>query len=146
MFEPSSPLSTPEPAGWPTLPFKIPVMLRRPPGASGIPSYSEAPAAMLAADLTALMIEGVAVAVVRRLAEHRDASVVFDVAKLAIVRDVAPDEIAPLAAPSRSFIPLTAGEKPMNPGVVDPKLVEGGVDRDDVGIWIRHRGVGTKIS
>jgi hypothetical protein len=43
MFEGSSPFSVPDPTGWPTLPFRRPVGLRKPPGASGMPSYSEAP-------------------------------------------------------------------------------------------------------
>src|SRR5712671_1704532 len=105
------------------------------------------PAAMLARNLSTLMIERVAVAVVRRLAEHRDAAVVFDVAQLAIVGDVAPHEIASLGAPGRAFVPLAAGEEPMNRGVVDPERVESRVDGDDVGIGIGDRtGIGTKIA
>src|SRR6266550_2486681 len=81
---------------------------------------NKAPAAMFARDLTSLMIERVAVAVVRRLAEHRDAAVIFDVAQLAIIGDVAPHEIASLGAPGRTFVPLAAGKEPMNCRVVDP--------------------------
>src|SRR5712671_6347974 len=82
------------------------------------------PAAMLARDLSSLMIERVAVAVVRWLAEHRDAPVIFDVAQLAIIGDVAPDEIASLGAPGRAFVPLAAGEEAMDRCVVDPERVE----------------------
>ena len=86
------------------------------------------------------MIERVAVAVVRRLAEHGDASVVLDVAELAVVRDVAPDEIASLRAPRRAFVPHAAGEQPLDRRVVRRGAREGRIDRDDVGIGIGRRG------
>src|SRR5258707_4290419 len=115
-------------------------------GAVMLVTYN-APAAMFARNLTSLMIERVAIAVVRGLAEHRDAAVVFDVAQLTIVGDVAPDEVASLGAPSRAFVPLAAGEEPMDRGVVDPERIERRVDGDDVGIGIGHRiRIGTKIA
>src|SRR5207302_412175 len=65
----------------------------------------DAPGQMLAGDLASLEIERVAVAVVRRSAEDAHAIVVFEPAQLAVVRDVAPDEISPLAAPGGTFRP-----------------------------------------
>src|SRR5258705_35207 len=106
-----------------------------------------APAAVFARYLTTLMIERVAIAVVRRLAEHGDAAVVLDVAQLAVVGDVAPDEVASLGTPSRAFVPLAAGEEAMNGGVVDPERVERRVDGDDVGIGIGDRTrIGAKVA
>src|SRR5689334_12195620 len=81
----------------------------------------ETPPAMLARDLAALMIEGVAVAVVRRRTEHGDAAIVLDVAELAVIGDIAPDEIAALRAPGRAFVPHAAGEEPVNGRVVHPQ-------------------------
>src|SRR5215213_7738280 len=106
----------------------------------------EAPAAMFARELTALMIEGVAVAVVRRPTEHRDTAVVFDVAELAIVGDVAPDEIAPLRAPGGALVPHAAGEEALDCGVVDPELRKCRIDSDDVRIGIAHRTAGIVIA
>jgi len=61
---------------------------------------------MLATDLTSLMIERVAIAVVRGWRNTLIAPVIFDVAQLAIVGDVAPHEVAPLSTPGRAFVPL----------------------------------------
>ena len=65
----------------------------------------DAAARVLARQLAPLMIERVAVAVARRLAEHGDAPVILDPSHLPVVRNVAPDQILPLAVPGRSFAP-----------------------------------------
>jgi hypothetical protein len=68
-----------------------------------------APGEVLAGELAALEVEGVAVAVVRRAAEHRDAAVVLEPAELTVVRDVAPHEVAPCplhAGPSDQSAPV----------------------------------------
>ena len=85
------------------------------------------------------MVERIAVAVVRRLPEHRDPVVVLDPTQLAVVRDVTPDEIAPLSAPRRSLVVHPSREEPMDPGVVHPKGRERRVDGNDVGVRVGHR-------
>ena len=98
-----------------------------------------AAAGMLARELASLMIERVAVAVARRLAEHGDAPVILDPSHLPVVRDVAPDQILPLAVPRRSFAPHAAGPQPLNRRVADAQRVERRIERDDVGIGIGDR-------
>ena len=70
----------------------------------------DAPAAVLARELPALEVERVAVAVAGRLAERRDVRVVLEEAQLAVVRDVAPDEVAADArstpGPSAHSVPV----------------------------------------
>ena len=58
---------------------------------------------VLARKLAALEIERVAVAVVRRCAEHAHMTVVLDPAELAIVRNVAPYKIPALRIPCRTL-------------------------------------------
>ena len=65
----------------------------------------DAAAGVLARQLAPLMIERVAVAVARRLAEDGDTAVILEPSHLPVVRDVAPDQILPLAVPGRSLAP-----------------------------------------
>ena len=69
---------------------------------------------MLAAELPALEVEHVAVAVVRRQPKHADAAVVLDPAQLPVVGDVAPDQVAPLRAPRRALGPERAGPQALD--------------------------------
>jgi hypothetical protein len=66
---------------------------------------------MLAGELPALEVERIAIAVVRRIPEDADATVVLRPAHLAIVRDVAPNEVAPLRAPGRALGPQETGRR-----------------------------------
>ena len=60
---------------------------------------------VLARDLPSLKVEGVAVAVVGRLAEDAHMAIIFQPAQLSVVGDIAPQQVAPLAAPGRPFCP-----------------------------------------
>ena len=60
---------------------------------------------VLARELAALEIKRVAIAVVRRHAEHTHAAVVLEPAQLPVVGDVAPHEVATLTVPRRPFGP-----------------------------------------
>ena len=91
-----------------------------------------APGDVLAGELAALEVERVAVAVVRRRAEHADVPVVLDPAHLAVVRDVAPHQVAALGAPRRPFRPERAGPQPLDRRVRLPETVEHGLDREHV--------------
>ena len=94
----------------------------------------DAPRQVLARELAALEVEGVAVAVVGRRAEDADAAVVLDPAQLAIVGDVAPHEIAALRVPRRPFRPQRAGPQALDGRVGLAQRIEGRIDGDDVGI------------
>src|SRR5262245_11413399 len=63
---------------------------------------------VLARQLTAFEVEGVAVAVVCRKSVERHAPVVVDPSPLPVVRDVAEDEEAAHAVPRRTFEPEAA--------------------------------------
>ena len=69
---------------------------------------------MLARNLAALVVEGVAIAVVRRHAEYADATIVLQPPQLSIVGDVAPDQIMPLSIPGRALRPERAGPEPLD--------------------------------
>ena len=94
----------------------------------------DAPCQVLARELASLEVERVAVAVVGRAAEHRDPAVVLDPAQLAVVGNVAPDEVAALRVPGRSFHPHGAGPQPLNRRVGLPEGVEAWIDGEDVGV------------
>jgi hypothetical protein len=107
----------------------------------------DTPAAMLTRYLPALMVECIAVAVVRWRPEHRHPVVVLDPTQLAVVRDIAPDQITPLSAPRRSLVVHPSREEPMDPRVVHPKSGEVRVDGDDVRVRVRHRArAGSEIT
>src|SRR5947199_6800133 len=94
----------------------------------------DAPGEVLARELAALEVEGVAVAVVRRSAEDGDAAVVVEPAELPVVRDVTPHEVPALRAPRGALRPQRAGPEPQDRRVALAKTVECRVDGDDVGI------------
>ena len=102
---------------------------------------------VLARELAALMIERVAVAVVRRRPEHGDPPVVFQIAHLAVVGNIAPHQVATLARPRRPLAPEPAGPQPLNRRVAEPQRVEPRIDREDIGIRVAdRRGTGREIS
>jgi hypothetical protein len=99
---------------------------------------------VLARDLTSLKVERVAVAVVRRIPEHRYAAIVVDPAALHAHRHVAPDQVLALAAPRWPLGPLAARPQTVYCGVVDTQPIERRIDDDDVGIRIADR-VGGRV-
>src|SRR5215467_1738153 len=102
---------------------------------------------MLARHLTSFEIEGIAVAVVRRRPEHRHAPIVIEVAQLAVVGNVAPDEIATLAGPGGPFRPGRAGPEALDGGIVQTKPTKRRINRDDIRIGIRdRRSAGAEIA
>ena len=93
-----------------------------------------APREMLAGDLPALEVEGVAVAVVRRHAEHRHVAVVLDPAHLPVVRNVAPDQELADRVPGRTLGPQRPGPQALDGRVRLREAIERRIDRDDVRI------------
>src|SRR5262249_9109952 len=97
--------------------------------------------------LTALEVEGVTVAVVRRSPEHGDAAIVVEPAELPVVRDVAPHEVPALRAPGGALCPERAGPQSQDGRVALAQTVERRVDGDDVGIDVGDGGrAGTVIA
>jgi hypothetical protein len=102
---------------------------------------------MLAGDLAALGVEGVAVAVAGRISEDGDVAVLVQPPKLAVVRDVAPDEVAAGLAPGRAFHPESAGPEPLDRGVALTEGGKPGIEDDDVGIGVAlGQGVRTVVA
>src|SRR6266550_4842213 len=101
---------------------------------------------ILAGELPALMVEGIAVRVVGRPAERRDPSVLPDITVLNVAGYVAEDEILPLARPSRAFGPIGAGPHPADRRTPQPDTVEGGIDDDDIRVGIDRRAARRPIA
>src|SRR5262249_35603630 len=93
-----------------------------------------APRQMLAGNLPALEIEGVAVAVVGRQAKDADLTGFFEPAQLAGARDVAPHQIAALGTPGRALGPQRAGPQSLDRPVSLYVIPEEGIDDNYVGV------------
>ena len=89
---------------------------------------------VLARNLAALEVERIAVAVVRRVAEHGDAVVVLEPAHLHVVADVAEHEIAADTAPRGALEPQAAGPQALDRVVRQHDPVERRVHGEDVRI------------
>src|SRR5713101_1536529 len=99
----------------------------------------DTPGQVLAGELATLEIEGIAVAIVRRTSEDGDAAVVLAPAQLTVVGDVAPHEIAPLAAPGWPFRPERPSPEAEDRRVALAQAVEHGIGGDNVGIDVGRR-------
>src|SRR5213075_2712266 len=73
--------------------------------------------AVFARELPALVIESVPIAVAGRVAEHAGVAVLIEPSHLAVVGDVAPNQITALPAPRRALGPQHAGAQPLNGSV-----------------------------
>src|SRR4051794_4895397 len=71
----------------------------------------------LTGDQTPLAVTSIAVGVVRRLSVDADRAGLFLPFKDSVIRDVAPQQIAPIAEPHRPFGEATAGCKPFDGGI-----------------------------
>ena len=94
--------------------------------------------AVLAGELAALVVEGVAVAVVGGLRNSADVAVLLEPAHLAVVGDVAPDQVLADAVPGRPFGPERAGVEALDRRVADLVFGEALVEHDDVRVGIAH--------
>ena len=95
-----------------------------------VPSYSvrETAGAVLAGEQPPLTIARVAVGEVRRLAEDARLPRLLVPAHDPVVRDVAPQDIAPVPEPRRTFGPAEARDQPLDLGGVEPVAREARVD------------------
>ena len=94
--------------------------------------------AVLAGKLPPLEVEGVAVAVAGRIAEHRDPPVLLRPAHLNVVGDVAPHQIPADPIPSRTLRPQRARVDPFDRRVADHVLLKAIVHSHDVGVGIAY--------
>ena len=99
-----------------------------------------APAGVLAGDLAALLVEAVAVGIVARRAEGGDVSVLIEPPHLAVVGNVAPDQIPADRVPGRPLRPEGSGPEAADRAVRDDVGLEGRIEREHV--WIGEVGGG----
>ena len=113
------------------------------------PSYSvrvDAAAAVLAGDEPALAVAGVAVGEVRGLAEDADRARLLLPLEDAVVGDVAPQQIAPVAEIDRPLGPAAAGGEALHAGELQPVLLEARIERDDGRDRDRPRGPASRLN
>ena len=94
---------------------------------------------ILAGQLAALEVEGIAVGVVGRFAERGHPAVVPEVAVLHVAADIAEYEVLALARPGRPLGPLRAGPQPVEAGIARHQAAERRVDDEHVGVGIDRR-------
>src|SRR5262249_31630055 len=95
-----------------------------------------APGVVLAADEAALAVAGVAVGIVRRLAEHGGAAGLLIPPQDAVVGDVAPQEAARVAEPNRALAPPCAGVEPLDAGIENAIFQKARIEDLDGRVWI----------
>ncbi len=102
-------------------------------------SNGDAAIPVFARKLAPFEIERVAVAEAGWRAEDGDAAVLFDPTHLAVVWNVAPDQIAAHSAPGHTFSPKRSCVEALDHRVPDDVFAEAIVERDDVGVGISDR-------
>ena len=63
-------------------------------------------------------------------------AILVGIAQVAVVGDVAPEQIAPYAAPSGALGPEAAGVQSLDGGVADEVFGEAVIEFDDIGVWV----------
>ena len=96
----------------------------------------DAPPAVLAANQPALAVARVAVGEVRRLAVDADRARLLLPLEDAVVGDVAPQQIAPVAEIHRPFRPAAARGEALHAGELQPVFLEARIERHDGRIGI----------
>jgi hypothetical protein len=96
--------------------------------------------------LAAFPIEGIAVAVAGGLAENADASVVVKPSHLAIVGDIAPENVTADSVPDDAFGPEQPGMEPLNRRIADLVLIEARVQDQDIRVRVTHRALSGPIA
>ena len=95
---------------------------------------------VLAGDLPALIVKGVAVTVLRGKSKPARHMIIFlQPAELLVVGDIAPHEIAANLIPGRTFRPECAAIEPLDRRVPELVLVEPLVQRDDIRVRVACR-------
>src|SRR6185436_10681469 len=91
---------------------------------------------VLAGDEAPLPVPGVPVRVARGLAEDADRARLLFPLEDAVVRDVAPQQVAPVAEPHRPFTPAEPGAQPLDLRGVDAVAREALVEDADGGVRV----------
>jgi hypothetical protein len=91
---------------------------------------------MFAGNLPALVIEGVAIGATDGLAENTYMVVFVEVTELAIIGDIAPEEVVAYAIPSGAFSPKVACCKALDGGVTYLQFIESFVQGNDIRVWV----------
>src|SRR5262249_7334699 len=99
----------------------------------------DTPRVVLTAELPPLIVECVAVAVIRVRAHRADVPVVFEPPQLTVIGNVAPHQTPGVAVPRRSFRPAAADIKPLDHGVIDLEMESLLVDDYDIRIGVADR-------
>ena len=106
----------------------------------------DAAVAVFAGKLAAFEVEGVAVAVARRITEDAHVAVFVKPAQLAIVRNIAPDKVSANAVPCATLSPQRSSPEFLNRRIADLVFLEALVEHHDVGVGITHRLFGGPIT
>src|SRR5215470_14533586 len=101
---------------------------------------------MLARDKAPLPVTGVAVAVIGRLTEHTDRARLFSPAQHPVVRNIAPQQIAPIPKPAGAFGPQRPRVESLHRGMAEGIGLEAWVKNPDGWIWVADRAHPTPIS
>src|SRR5262245_20846647 len=100
---------------------------------------------MFAGNLAALPVEGVSIAVVRRVAEGAHMTILVEPPMLNVVGNVAPDKIAPNTAPGWTFGPKHSCMQTSNWGVADLVSRKTLIENHNIRIRIANRSRITAI-
>src|SRR5215510_9456089 len=100
---------------------------------------------MFTGNLAALPVEGVSIAVVRRVAEGAHMTILVEPPMLNVVGNVAPDKIAPNTAPGWTFSPKHSCMQTSNRGVADLVSRKALIQNHNIRIRITDRGRITAI-
>ena len=91
---------------------------------------------MFAGNLPTLIIKGVAIGTTDGLTENTNMVVFVEVTELAIIGDIAPEEVVAYAIPSGAFSPKVTCCKTLDGGVTYLQFFESFVEGNDIRIWV----------
>src|SRR5215813_6078831 len=102
--------------------------------------------AMLARDEAPLPVAGVAVGVIGRLTEYTDGARLFSPAQHPVVRNITPQQIAPIPKPAGAFGPQRPRVESLHRSMAKGIGLEARVKNPDGWIWVADRAHPTPIS
>src|SRR5262245_10933184 len=115
------------------------ITIRQHGDAAVILGTSHSARAMLARDKAPLPVAGVTVGVIGRLTEHTDRARLFSPAQHPIVRNIAPQQIAPIPKPAGAFGPQCPCVESLHRGMSEGIGLEAWVEDPDGRIWVSDR-------
>ncbi len=106
----------------------------------------DAAGVVLAGKQATFPVKGVSVAVVGRVVENADVTILLEPSHMHIIGNIAENKVAPAAIPCGSFGPKQSGVQPLDGGAFNPVLFEPFVEGDDVWIRVMNWGVSAPIT